>query len=40
LLDDEQVRATGARAYPARAGELIFVVNWRQGRAFYWAGQQ
>jgi hypothetical protein len=40
LLDDEQVRATGARAYPSRAGELIFVVNWRQGRAFYWAGQQ
>lgn len=39
-LDDEQVRATGARAYTGRAGELIFVVNWKQGRAFYWAGQQ
>ena len=39
-LDDQQVRATGAQAYPARSGELIFVVNWRQGRAYYWAGHQ
>lgn len=35
-LEDEQVRATGLRAYPAREGDVIFAVNWRQGRAYYW----
>jgi hypothetical protein len=34
-LDDERIRATGARAYRAKSGNLIFVVNWAQGRAYY-----
>ncbi len=36
-LDAERIAATGARAYRARAGKLIFVVNWTQGRGYYWA---
>jgi hypothetical protein len=36
-LNHEQVLATGTRAYPAREGELIFLVNWSQGRAYYWS---
>jgi hypothetical protein len=35
-LDDGQVRATGIRAYHSASGELIFAVNWNQGRAYYW----
>ena len=35
-LNDDQIRATGARAYAAREGPLIFGVNWKQGRAYYW----
>jgi hypothetical protein len=35
-LDHEQIMSTGARAYSAREGDLIFVVNWNQGRAYYW----
>ena len=34
-LDDERVKATGAQAYRSRKGDLIVVVNWRQGRAYY-----
>jgi hypothetical protein len=39
-LNDEQIRATGARAYAARDGDLIFGVNWQQGRAYYWTRQR
>ena len=30
-------KATGLRAYRARDGELLFVVQWNQGRAYYWS---
>ena len=35
-LDQERISATGLRAYPARDGDLVFAVNWNQGRAYYW----
>ena len=35
-LDAERIQATGLRAYPARSGGLVFAVNWKQGRAYYW----
>ena len=35
-LDAERIAATGAKAYRALTGNLIFVVNWSQGRAYYW----
>lgn len=35
-LDEERLVATGLRAYVARSGDLMFAVNWRQGRAYYW----
>ena len=35
-LDAERIAATGAKAYRARDRNLIFVVNWTQGRAYYW----
>lgn len=34
-LDETQVKATTLRAYGARHGELLFLVNWGQGRAYY-----
>ena len=35
-LDDERIRATGIRAYRSKSGDLIFAVNWNQGRGYYW----
>lgn len=35
-VDDERVRTTGLRAYRSRDGQLVFAVNWNQGRAYYW----
>jgi hypothetical protein len=35
-LDHEKIAATGLRAYSGRQGELVFAVNWSQGRAYYW----
>ena len=35
-LDAEQVKAAGLQAYRAPSGGLIFVINWKQGRAYYW----
>jgi hypothetical protein len=35
-LSNDQVRATGLNAYEAREGDLMFAVNWKQGRAYYW----
>ena len=35
-LDDERIKATGAKAYRSRSRNLIVVVNWAQGRAYYW----
>ena len=34
-LDDERIKATGAKAYRSKSGNLLFVVNWAQGRAYY-----
>lgn len=36
-LNGERVAATGLHAYRSRTGNLIFAINWRQGRAYYWA---
>jgi hypothetical protein len=36
-LDGERIKATGLRAYAARDGDLVFAVNWAQGRAYYWS---
>jgi hypothetical protein len=35
-LDHERIASTGLLAYQAREGDLIFAVNWKQGRAYYW----
>ena len=35
-LDPERIRSTGLQAYRAADGDLLFVVNWEQGRAYYW----
>ena len=35
-VDAERVAATGARGYRSRDGKMIFIVNWTQGRAYYW----
>jgi hypothetical protein len=35
-LDAARIAATGIRAYRSKTGDLIFAVNWRQGRAYYW----
>ncbi len=35
-LDHDRIMATGLEAYAAREGNLIFAVNWNQGRAYYW----
>ena len=35
-LDAERIRVTGLRAYRAARGDLLFLVQWNQGRAYYW----
>jgi hypothetical protein len=35
-LDEERIRATGLRAYHSTDRALVFLVNWSQGRAYYW----
>jgi hypothetical protein len=35
-LNGERLAATGIRGYRAKAGQLLFAVNWSQGRAYYW----
>lgn len=35
-LDAERIAATGARAYRSRQGNMIYIVNWTQGRGYYW----
>jgi hypothetical protein len=37
-LNADRLAATGIRGYRAKAGGLLFAVNWKQGRAYYWAG--
>jgi hypothetical protein len=36
-IDGERARATGLRAYRTRNRELVVLVNWKQGRAYYWS---
>ena len=35
-LDEERILATGLQAHRSRDGSLIFLVNWKQGRGYYW----
>ena len=35
-LDGTRLSATGIRVYRAKEGNLIFAVNWSQGRAYFW----
>ena len=35
-LDAERLAATGIQGYRARSGNLLFAINWSQGRAYYW----
>lgn len=36
-LDADRIAAAGLKAYRSRDGALIFVLNWSQGRAYYWS---
>jgi hypothetical protein len=36
-LSAARLAATGIRGYRAKSGGLVFAVNWKQGRAYYWA---
>jgi hypothetical protein len=36
-LDGQRIAATGIRSYRSKDGQLIFAVNWSQGRAYYWS---
>jgi hypothetical protein len=35
-VNAEHAKAAGLQAYRSRQGGLIVVVNWKQGRAYYW----
>jgi hypothetical protein len=35
-LNGNLLASTGIRGYRAKAGDLLFAVNWNQGRAYYW----
>jgi hypothetical protein len=35
-LNGPLLASAGVHGYRARAGDLLFAVNWNQGRAFYW----
>jgi hypothetical protein len=35
-LDGNRLAATGVRLYLAKDSDLLFAVNWKQGRAYYW----
>ena len=36
-LDPDAIAATGLRAYQSASGDFVFLVNWKQGRAYYWS---
>lgn len=36
-LDAEKIAATGLKAYTTADQSLIVLVNWNQGRAYYWS---
>ena len=35
-LDAERIRLTGLSVYKGRGGDLLYAVNWNQGRAYLW----
>ena len=35
-LNHEKIAATGMQVYQGTDGSLVFGVNWKQGRAYYW----
>jgi hypothetical protein len=35
-VNAEHAKAAGLQAYRSREGNLVVVVNWKQGRAYYW----
>lgn len=35
-VNADQAKAAGLQAYRSRQGNLVVVVNWKQGRAYYW----
>ena len=35
-LDEERILATGLQAHRSRDGSLTFLLNWKQGRGYYW----
>jgi hypothetical protein len=35
-LDAERIRATGLLTYKGRSGDVLYAVNWSQGRAYLW----
>jgi hypothetical protein len=35
-LDAEQIKSVGLHAYRSKDGALVVIVNWKQGRAYYW----
>lgn len=35
-IDADQVKAAGLQSYRTKQGDLIVVVNWKQGRAYLW----
>ena len=38
-VDAGQAKAAGLQSYRTRQGGLFVVVNWKQGRAYYWGGK-
>lgn len=40
VLDAERIAATGLKAYRSTDAALVFVVNWNQGRAYFWSVPQ
>jgi hypothetical protein len=35
-IDGNRLASTGIRGYRSKAGNLMFAVNWSQGRAYFW----
>ena len=38
-VDAEQAKTAGLQAYRSRQGNLVVVVNWKQGRAYFWKSE-
>jgi hypothetical protein len=39
-VNAEHAKAAGLQSYRSRQGRLMFVVNWKQGRAYYWGEKE